>query len=51
MLLLSDLIRKGAVGREQAFGQLKDKQGNVCALGAAIEGAIEAGLIANPEKD
>lgn len=49
MLLLSDLIRKGAVGREQTFGRLKDEQGNVCALGAAIEGAIEAGLIEREE--
>lgn len=47
MITLSDLIRKGAVGREQIYGALMDvtDENRVCALGAAIKGAQEAGLI------
>lgn len=44
MITLGDLIRKGAVGKEQITGTIKSEFG-VCAIGAALEGLKEAGLI------
>lgn len=44
MITLGDLIRKGAVGKEQTVGSFVSEN-KVCALGAAYEGLKEAGLI------
>lgn len=44
MITLGDLIRKGAVGKEQITGTIKVGDNRVCALGAALEGLKEAGL-------
>lgn len=44
-ITLADLIRKGGSFREQITGKLFGEHDSVCALGAAIRGAQDAGLI------
>lgn len=43
MITLSDVLRKGAVGKIQITGRENNGKGGVCALGAIREGLKELG--------
>lgn len=50
MITLGDLIRKGAVGKDQITGTINDGENGVCAIGAALEGLKEAGLTSDDDE-